>query len=141
MKIFKTCRILVLIAAAGSLLAGAETSVSGGMDDAQNLSAAMKRDPFWPVGYKPKKSVVVETKDQGVLAVIEEGTDWNKAMGQVSIQGISSRADSEYYAIINGQVKSTGETVTVQRGGVSYTWIIESISPPSSVKLRRMSAN
>ena len=117
-----------------------KTKPSGGIDDAIVSTVAMQRDPFWPVGYKPKWSFENESKAQIKVVDKEGSTDWNRAMEQVVIQGVSSRAGNEFYAVINGQVKSAGETVSVTVGDVNYSWMIESISPPSSVKLRRVSA-
>jgi hypothetical protein len=134
---------VMLLASAHSttaIAAGEEASRSDGIDDALQASVAIQRDPFWPVGFEPKRSVAVETTDQNVMVRVEKSADWNKAMEQIAIQGVSSKADSEFYAIINGQVKSMGETVTILVGEINYTWMIESISPPSSVKLRRLSA-
>lgn len=117
-----------------------ETSSSDGTDDANVGNVAVQRDPFWPVGYKPKWKIAKES-NKHIKVVAEEGnTDWTKAMEQVVIQGVSSKAGNEFYAVINDQIKSAGETVSVTVGTVNYTWMIEGISPPSSVKLRRVSA-
>ena len=117
-----------------------KTSQAGGIDDAEVSAVAVLRDPFWPVGYTPKWIIENKPKEQGQVVEKEKSIDWNKAMEQVAIQGVSSRSWNKFFAVINGQVSSTGETVTVQVGDVNYTWMIESISPPSSVKLRRVTA-
>ena len=119
---------------------GEEAGHAAGMDDAVSTPVEVQRDPFWPVGFEPKRNVVIETTGTNVTVRVKEGADWNKAMQQIAIQGVSSKAGNESYAIINGQVRSTGETVTLLVGEINYTWMIESISPPSSVKLRRLSA-
>lgn len=96
---------------------------------------AVKRDPFWPVGYVAKgeeNSVLTQRKQGGTGAV-----DWDKAMKQVVINGVSSRADNDYVAVINNEVKSVGESVSIRYGGAKYTWKVEKITPPGSVKLRR----
>ena len=67
-------------------------------------------------------------------------SNWKDAMKKVVINGVSSRADDEFFAVINGQVKSIGETVTLKHEGTIYTWAVDSITPPGSVKLRRVSA-
>lgn len=116
-----------------------KTNPPAGIDNAKVSPIAVHRDPFWPVGYTPKW-VTDQAQGTNEKVVEKEGTDWNRAMKQVSIQGVSSRAGNEFFAIINGEVKSTGETVSVKIGAVNYTWMIDGISPPSSVKLRRVSA-
>ncbi len=109
----------------------------GGKDSAQSEPlGAVKRDPFWPVGYIPEKLKVEPVKE---VKVLTGGAGWKNAMKQVAIQGVSSRSGGGFYAVINGKIKSIGETVTVKIGQVSYTWVIDEISPPSSVKLRRVS--
>lgn len=113
----------------------------GGTDDALKSAVAVKRDPFWPVGYKPQWVIEKNPEGQEVVLNKSEGTiDWDKAMKQVEIQGVSSRADNESFAVINGQVKCAGETVSLRVDSVNYTWMVENISPPNSVKLRRVSA-
>ena len=113
----------------------------GGTDDAKKEVSAIKRDPFWPVGYVPesvKAALAAKANPQTVRPTV--GNDWNKAMKNVVINGVSSRADNEFFAVVNGQVKSVGDTVTVNYQGTVYTWAVEGIKPPGSVKLRRVSA-
>lgn len=135
-----TVLLVFLVGSTALAAVNSETTQPGGTDDAKVGMVAVQRDPFWPIGYTPER--IVEKKSEGQAKVVkkEESIDWNKAMEQVAIQGVSSRAGNEFFAVINGQVKSTGETVSVQIGDVDYTWVIEGISPPSSVKLRRVSA-
>ena len=134
-----TISLALLVGLKAVPAADIQTSPSDGIDNAK-VSKATARDPFWPVGYKPKWSIEKES-DAHIEVVGKEGsTDWNKAMEQVEIQGVSSRAGNEFYAVINGEIKSAGETVSVTVDDVNYTWMIEGISPPSSVKLRRVSA-
>ena len=137
-------RVLVMISVLGvagtAKFAQAQTAVANGTNDALEQEAFIKRDPFWPVGYVPKiiKSVAPKgTSEQGVAKV---DNSWNEAMKKVEINGVSSRANNAYCAVINGQVKSVGDTVTINHGGTIYTWAVDGIEPPSSVKLRRVSA-
>ena len=60
-------------------------------------------------------------------------------MKKVVINGVSSSADNDYYAVINGEVKSVGDTVSVRMDSSVYTWAVDDIKPPGSVKLRRVS--
>lgn len=111
-----------------------------GTDGAQTVSASVKRDPFWPVGFVPEQIRDAELTDaQRALKSTTGNEDWNAAMKQVAINGVSSRADNEFFAVINGQIKSVGDTIMVVYGGARYTWMVDSIKPPGSVKLRRMS--
>ena len=112
-----------------------------GTNGAKQETTALKRDPFWPVGYVPervKKAIATQGKPTAVRPTV--ANDWSRAMKKIAINGVSSRASNEFFAVINGQVKSVGDTVTVNHDGMVYTWAVESIKPPGSVKLRRVSA-
>lgn len=126
---------LVLTLATACIVLPAEGSDRSGTNDAKKVEAAIKRDPFWPVGYVPEE--VVQAAPEKGPEEVPVGS-WKEAMKMVSIDGISRSAGSEYYAVINGQVKSAGDTVSVQLGNSLYTWAVDSIEPPGSVKLRRV---
>jgi hypothetical protein len=98
------------------------------------------RDPFWPIGYRLEEPLTVAPGKASTKSVVESGkADWSQAMKLILISGVSSRAGNEFFAVVNGQIKSVGDTVSVSMGGRIYTWKIYEISPPSSVKLRRIS--
>ncbi len=97
---------------------------------------AVKRDPFWPVGYTPRQVQGSTAKAQQKMS---GRVDWDNAMKQVVINGVSSRAGNEYVAVINNEVKTLGESVSISYGGARYTWKVDGITPPGSVKLRRHS--
>ena len=134
MKI-RTLVLATLLAAFALPALGA--GADAGTNDAQKQTAALKRDPFWPVGYMPKSISRSATK----ASVTEPtgGGTWNEAMKQVVINGVSSRSDDEYFAVINGELKRINDTVSVRIGTSVYTWAVDSIEPPGSVKLRRVS--
>lgn len=113
-----------------------ELKPSLGLDNAMEESGGALRDPFWPVGYTPAWVIEQESPQRAINTAI----DWNQAMKHISIQGVSSRSGHDFLAVINGRVKGVGETVSVRTAGLRYTWMIESIAPPNSVKLRRVSA-
>lgn len=145
-RLSKTARIyvstlLTVLTGLSAVAAGnSSTNQVDGIDSAPAVTTAAQRDPFWPVGYAPKWKLDQKTEVKGGTVRKEGSINWNVAMEQVAIQGVSSRSGNEFFAVINGLIKSAGETVTIEVEGVSYTWMIESISPPSSVKLRRVSA-
>lgn len=133
--LFPTIGVLVLLSASGF----SETKTIDGTNDALSMEGTVKRDPFWPVGYVPENTQEVEP----IKTKVKKPTvsnDWNGAMKKVVINGVSSRADNEFFAVINGEVKSVNDTISVQHGGITYTWAVASIKPPGSVKLRRVSA-
>lgn len=111
---------------------------SDGTNDALSQGSTVKRDPFWPVDYMPERILKADKKPTQVK-VSTGKKDWNGAMKKVAINGVSSR-NNEYLAIVNGELKSVGDTFSVEHGGTTYTWAVASIQPPGSVRLRRVSA-
>lgn len=131
--------ILLLLGIVGFPPQPSQAKRNTGSVNALQGKAAGLRDPFWPVGYKPKPVVGSTT---GMIQQMMSGDiDWNEAMKQVVINGVSSRAGGEYIAIINNEVKSVGESVSIWYGGSRYTWKVDGIAPPGSVKLRRVSTD
>ena len=139
-KCLRSGRLLFPAVGIGFLLCSAsfsQTKSSSGMNDANVKISASKRDPFWPVGYVPKE---LQKKVEAVVKKPTESNDWSGAMKKVVINGVSSRANNDFFAVVNGEVKSVNDTVSVTHGGMTYTWAVASIKPPGSVKLRRVSA-
>ena len=139
-KIAITTLLMLLVGLIALPAADSQTNQTDGIDSALVGVVAVQRDPFWPVGFTPERLVKKKPEEQSKMLESIGKIDWNKAMKQVAIQGVSSRAGDEFFAVVNGEIKGTGETVSVQVDGVGYTWMIDGISPPSSVKLRRVSA-
>jgi hypothetical protein len=115
-------------------------SSTRGMSGEKTPLSSIKRDPFWPVGYQPKTMSTQDMSDvkQEPVPVGGQG-EWDAAMKQIVINGVSSSADGDFFAVINGEIKSVGATVVATHGGRKYTWMVDSIKPPESVKLRRIS--
>jgi hypothetical protein len=136
----------MLAAALAIGLAGATNSTEAqkagadGTNDAEEQKAMIRRDPFWPVGYVPKKVTSIVPVEISTQSEVKVDNSWNEAMKKVVINGVSSRAENAYIAVINGQIKSIGDTVTVNHSGTLYTWAVDGVEPPDSVKLRRVSA-
>ena len=137
------CSLFTLVAGAffiaGSSAFSADDKVAG-TNDAKVEISPDKRDPFWPIGFVPKDTAV---KPKKIAPKVERRSgkyEWSSAMKQLSISGISSKGKNEFFAVVNGKVKSVGDTISIDYQGITYTWAVESIKPPSSVKLRRVSA-
>ncbi|QBG49186.1 hypothetical protein EGM51_17945 [Verrucomicrobia bacterium S94] len=117
-----------------------QTKAISGTNDAPVSLSASERDPFWPVGYVPERLVKATEKQKAPVKKVPTGKkDWSGAMKKVAINGVSSRND-QYFAIVNGELKRTGDTFSVEHDGTTYTWAVASIRPPGSVRLRRVSA-
>ena len=142
-KYFKMWTILgvaVLLVGLSAGMANSQTNNYDGMDSALKQKLVQKRDPFWPVGYVPERTKIVVPEQVEVVVQPTMNNDWNAAMKKIVINGVSSRADNEFFAVINGRVKSVDDTITLTHEGIVYTWAVDEISPPRSVKLRRVSA-
>lgn len=121
----------------GLFLSQSEAEQNNGKGNAEDSVVVVKRDPFWPIGHTPKRVENSGTKTTRPVARKVGSIDWEEAMKRVVINGVSSRATDEYVAVINNEVKSVGEIVSVLYGGAKYTWKVEKITPPGSVKLLR----
>ena len=124
---------------AGAVVFSAKGAADGTNDATSGLSPE-KRDPFWPVGYIPKETAAKPKKIEPKRVVPSGRYEWGLAMKKLLISGVSSKGKNEFFAVVNGKVKSVGDTISVDYEGITYTWAVESIKPPGSVKLRRVSA-
>lgn len=128
--------LFVLVAALSRAPAAGEQPKTNGTVNALSENEATLRDPFWPVGYRPVRVINIATNQP--QAELTGEPDWEMAKKKVVVQGVSSRADNVFYAVINGEVKSEGDTVSVTLGNMTYRWRIESISPPNNVKMAKL---
>lgn len=122
-----------------SMFAFSEEGAVAGANDVREKPVLEQRDPFWPVGYQPEVKGVIPEKMVEKVVEPSGNHNWREAMKMVSISGVSSRAD-EFFAVVNGKVKRVSDTISVSHEGITYTWAVDSIKPPGSVKLRRVSA-
>jgi len=70
-----------------------------------------ERDPFSPVGYVPKRRVVVTETEEAVYEPELQNVDWAEAR-----------------KIINGNMVGVGDAVVVEFEDVVYMWTVDSIS-------------
>ncbi|MEI6891707.1 MAG: hypothetical protein V5783_05995 [Pontiella sp.] len=116
-----------------------QTNINRGTNEAVLMPGVMKRDPFWPVGYVPERFLPDENENRNAKKLTKI-SGWAGAMKKVVINGVSSRANNNFFAVINGQIKRVNDTVSIRHGGNTYAWVVVSIQLPSSVQLRRVSA-
>lgn len=92
------------------------------------------RDPFWPVGFSPdgwqKKESIQSNPDR-------EASGWKAASGEIRISG-TSRLGERAAAIINGELKSTGDHVEVLFEGKTYQWQVVGIDADGRVQLKKL---
>lgn len=127
--------MVLLLGAIGICPVDTHAKSDGGTNNANGSAFTVVRDPFWPVGHKPEPDA-----ENGVRKKKSGSIDWNKAMKKIVINGVSSRAEGGFVAIINNEVKGVGESVSIQYGGTLYTWKVDRIAPSGSVKLLRLFA-
>ncbi len=129
--------VALFVGMGGVFLPRSEAEQNDGKGNAKDSVVATKRDPFWPIGHTPKRVNPEGTKTTSTEARKPGSINWEEAMKRVVINGVSSRATDEYVAVINNEVKSVGEAVSILYDGAKYIWKVERITPPGSVKLRR----
>lgn len=83
---------------------------------------ASKRDPFWPIGFRPagpvgRPGVVANAIDQPELV-------WP----EIPVQGRSRGDDGRYFVLIRGiGVVTAGEEIAIRRGEYWFHWRIAEI--------------
>ncbi len=99
-----------------------------------------KRDPFWPVGYLPRKPVAIRSTPAtgpGTPTPPESEKlslpDWDAARKLLNIQGVSligrekQTNAQKYLAMIGGRLVETGNAVSVTFNSYVYRWKITEI--------------
>lgn len=104
----------------------------------QDAAPGQVRDPFWPVGYVPRKPVrPVQVEPIASKAVIPESARlpvWEEARKLLDIKGISLigrdrvSGHRKYLAMVTGKFVEEGDTVSVLFDGLVYRWKITGIS-------------
>jgi hypothetical protein len=85
--------------------------------------AEPKRDPFWPIGFRP--AAPVGTAPGAVGAVIGQP---QLVWPDIPVQGRSRGDDGRYFVLIRSiGVVSAGEEIAFQRGEYWFHWRIEEI--------------
>jgi hypothetical protein len=105
-----------------------------------SLDGAKPRDPFWPVGYVPKKVQKPTGKNPGKVSLTDQSTPeptraplWEEARKKVDIRGISlihekNSGDQKFFALVSGKLVETGNVVSVKYLGRLYRWRVVDIS-------------
>lgn len=93
------------------------------------------RDPFWPVGFYPdgwQKRAQIRDSAGG------DASGWKAASTRLNISGVS-RLNGRAAAIINGELKSSGDKVDVFYEGRTYQWQV--IETNGQLQLKRLGIN
>lgn len=129
----------------GPAISGPMVVTGAGTQTVAAAEAAPLRDPFWPVGYVPRRpekpvAVPVAASRTGVVASpvpapIGNPVDWDEARRHLEIRGISRIARDKtsgraaYFAVVNNKVVEEGEVVSVVWNGRVYRWRVTQIGP------------
>ena len=97
--------------------------------------APVRRDPFWPVGYKPRgsapvavapKAVAKELSDEEMQALIRREQDRIKEL--VAVNGKIVRGNKWYVFINQNLLVTEGHVLEVDVDGVMYSLVIKALS-------------
>lgn len=104
-----------------------------GGSTAEKWEQELLRDPFWPVGFFPE-DWQTQGGDQGESPL--EGAGWKAASAKIKVGG-TSQLGGRTAAIINGELKSEGDSLSVQYEGRTYQWRIVGISAEGRIELKK----
>jgi hypothetical protein len=104
------------------------------------VDVSKQRDPFWPVGYVPKK--VLKPRDKGFIKTTSTPESvpepvriplWDEARKKLDIRGMSLIHDKnsktpKYIAMVAGKLVETGDVVIVRHEERVYRWRVVDIS-------------
>jgi len=147
MTISRFCNLLGLIAllVGWPHLGGGETA----SPVAPDADRPRLRDPFWPVGYVPKKIIkpqVVPTTPDTVKTVIPDSARiplWDEARKSLDIRGISMigrdkvTGRSRNLAMIGGRLVEAGDVISVSYENRLYRWKVVEIDR-TGVELQKL---
>lgn len=100
---------------------GKETAPKSPEPSAQTL-----RDPFWPIGYKPKApEPKVKADDKTGPEIIEQRIKWPN----LKLKGITKALDGSYIAILEGiGIVEAGDVIRMRQNNLIYRWKINAIT-------------
>ena len=145
MKSRATAGLIILLASrviADEPVTNASADAAIGATNAVADQSGMEilRDPFWPVGYEPPPpepeipdEVIERIKE---VEAIEAKVKWPALL----LKGITRAGRNRYMAIVEGVgLVESGQTISLQRGDMLYTWTIDEVSA-KGVRFTRMEA-
>ena len=121
--------VLTLTTASAQQPAPADIPGSRAADPA--LSNSVPRDPFWPVGFTPSKSLPAGVTPEAPGASITED-DWIQAQKRLLTTSVFRTKDpatgaDRFLALINGKAVSPGETLVVKYRGFTFRFKVTNI--------------
>ena len=106
---------------------------------AEGAISSEMRDPFWPVGYRPRAPGVAAKPGPTLLpeatppSVPRSEPNWAKALARIQVRGIIAGRGGKSFATVNDRLVEPGDEVSVTWDGFQYRWRIQSIEPKGIV--------
>jgi len=113
---------------------GAASAAAPKKETVEKWGQELLRDPFWPIGYFPqdwKKKTAFQSEPD------LDGSGWKAASAKIQISG-TSRLGGRAAAIINGELKSTGDQVEILHEGKTYQWQIVGMDADGRIQLKKL---
>ncbi len=83
-----------------------------------------RRDPFWPVGWKPP--YIGQSRED--VQAANRLDRWREALNRREVTGVSKKPDGAYLAVLRGiGVVEKGDIVRVWMDGQAYRWRITGV--------------
>ncbi len=93
----------------------------------------MLRDPFWPIGEQPAGWGQEEDEKNEIDGIKE----WDVALKKIKLSGISKDSNGNYFAGIRGHgVVEKGDVISVDYGGLTYSWRIKDVTKRGIVPVK-----
>jgi hypothetical protein len=114
--------------------AAAISSEPGATGDAGGKQTELRRDPFWPVGHRPLRPVLVSAAAaDGTFAAEPKIPDWTAAGKLIRFQGIvrigrAKDGKEKFLAVVNRKHLEVGAIVEVEYDSLLYHWKIQAIT-------------
>lgn len=105
----------------------------------QTPSPESLRDPFWPVGFVPPPTMAAATGKTitAGTSIVSPMPQWEEALKTLVVQGIMKVGESNYTAVVNGNIVSKNDRVSILFSGRTYEWVVSEISD-DGVSFRRV---
>jgi len=112
-------------------------------DGTNATETAVRRDPFWPVGYVPLAARPPVTNEAPVVVEpekVEEEPAPVIKWPELYARGLTQTPEKDYIAFLDGiGMIEEGDSVRVVRDSTVFTWRVDRITKDGA-KLRRVSA-
>lgn len=94
-----------------------------------------RRDPFWPIGWKPVPAGTVQDVASDVHP--KGPIRWDEASKLLEMTALTALPNGQHVAVLKGiGVVEAGDKVSVNYGGLTYRWQVRSITDEGIIPVR-----